>query len=166
MIFWTVKHVLISLVFILLIHYIYNFFKNNLTIPKVKDLVSKPQQQYNKIFDVMKNSKENQTEKNIIYKPIYTTLSLSHTGYNKKNMFDNEKPIMIFNIGAVGANWSLTKLPSVLSKMRSRSRANSTCAMLRRSRRGASSIALWASWCLLCYGQRLLGACQLAAYSP
>ena len=58
MIFWTVKHVVISLVFILLIHYIYNFFKNNLTIPKVKDLVSKPQQQYNKIFDVMKNGKE------------------------------------------------------------------------------------------------------------
>tara|TARA_B100001059_G_C17742595_1_gene532504 strand:- start:566 stop:928 length:363 start_codon:yes stop_codon:yes gene_type:complete len=65
MIFWTVKHVVISLVFILLIHYIYNFFKNNLTIPKVKDLVSKPQQQYNKIFDVMKNSKENQLNNNI-----------------------------------------------------------------------------------------------------
>ena len=64
MIFWTVKHVVISLVFILLIHYIYNFFKNNLTIPKVKDLVSKPQQQYNKIFDVMKNSNENQSNNN------------------------------------------------------------------------------------------------------
>lgn len=53
-----------------------------------------------------KNSKENQTEKDIIYKPIYTKLSLSHTGYNKKNMFDNDKPIMIFNIGAVGAGKS------------------------------------------------------------
>ena len=60
MIFWTVKHVVISLVFILLMHYIYNFFKSNLTIPKVKDLVSRPQQQYNKIFDVMRNSKKNE----------------------------------------------------------------------------------------------------------
>ena len=41
-------------------HYIYNFFKSNLTIPKVKDLVSRPQQQYNKIFDVMRNSKKNE----------------------------------------------------------------------------------------------------------
>jgi flagellar basal body P-ring protein FlgI len=29
--------------------------KNNLTIPKVKDLVSKPQKQYDEIFKVMEN---------------------------------------------------------------------------------------------------------------
>ena len=59
MIFWTIKHVVISLVFILLIHYIYNFFKSNLTIPKVKDLVSKPQQQYDKIFKAIENNNNN-----------------------------------------------------------------------------------------------------------
>ena len=73
MIFWTVKHVVISLVFILLMHYIYNFFKSNLTIPKVKDLVSRPQQQYNKIFDVMRNSKNNDNNDNNVVETTSST---------------------------------------------------------------------------------------------
>jgi len=45
---------IISLVLIILVHYLFTFFKTNLTIPKVKDLVNKPQKQYDALFDTMK----------------------------------------------------------------------------------------------------------------
>lgn len=48
---WIIQMSVISLILIILVHYLYNFFKNNLTIPKVKDLVNKPQQQYETIFN-------------------------------------------------------------------------------------------------------------------
>lgn len=49
---------------------------------------------------------DHQTEKQIIYKPSYIKKSIKHYGYENSDMFDNDKPIMIFNIGAVGAGKS------------------------------------------------------------
>ena len=63
MFFWIIQQILISLLLIISIHYIYIFFKNNLTIPKTKDLVKKPLERYKKIYTSMntdtKVSKEN-----------------------------------------------------------------------------------------------------------
>ena len=39
--FWILRQI-IALVFIVAVHYIYLYFKNNLTVPKTKDLVKKP----------------------------------------------------------------------------------------------------------------------------
>jgi len=50
---WTIKASIISVVFIFLIHNIYGFFKNTLTVPKTKDLVNSPTQQYEHIFQTM-----------------------------------------------------------------------------------------------------------------
>jgi len=61
MLYWTFKWVIISLVLIFLIHYLYSFFKNMLTIPKIKDLVNKPIAQYNEI--TIPEKKENKEEK-------------------------------------------------------------------------------------------------------
>ena len=45
-------------------HYIYDYFKKNLTIPKVKDLVNKPKEQYREIYESIKiNSKKEVVEK-------------------------------------------------------------------------------------------------------
>ena len=55
MIIWTLKQIIISFVLIALVHYIYNFLKNNLTSPKVKDLVNKPNEQYKEIYKSMSN---------------------------------------------------------------------------------------------------------------
>ena len=41
MLSWIIQMSVISLVLIILIHYLFTFFKTNLTIPKVKDLVNK-----------------------------------------------------------------------------------------------------------------------------
>jgi type II secretory pathway component PulC len=57
---WIIQMSIISLILIILVHYLFTFFKTNLTIPKVKDLVNKPQEQYEKLFDNMsqKNIKQ------------------------------------------------------------------------------------------------------------
>lgn len=46
---WFIKWILISFSIIILLHYLYLFFINTLTIPKVKDLINKPIEQYNEI---------------------------------------------------------------------------------------------------------------------
>ena len=53
---WIIQMSIISLVLIILVHYLFTFFKTNLTIPKVKDLVNKPQEQYEMLFNTIKSS--------------------------------------------------------------------------------------------------------------
>tara|TARA_B100001093_G_C26506227_1_gene875517 strand:+ start:110 stop:418 length:309 start_codon:yes stop_codon:yes gene_type:complete len=50
MIPWIIQISIISLIIIILIHYLFSFFKTNLTIPKVKDLVNKPKEQYEELY--------------------------------------------------------------------------------------------------------------------
>lgn len=53
MIPWIIQSGLISFILIFLIHYLFTFFKENLTVPKVIDLVNKPKEQYE---DLLKNT--------------------------------------------------------------------------------------------------------------
>lgn len=55
MFIWVTKQIVISILFIILIHYLYNYFKTNLTVPKVKDLVNEPKNEYNAIFKDLQN---------------------------------------------------------------------------------------------------------------
>ncbi len=50
MFFSIVKWVLISLTLIFLVHHLSMFLMNTLTVPKIKDLVTKPTQQYEEIY--------------------------------------------------------------------------------------------------------------------
>ena len=62
MLFWIIQQIFISLLLIISIHYIYLFFKNNLTIPKTKDLVKKPLERYRKIYTSMNNQPKESKE--------------------------------------------------------------------------------------------------------
>lgn len=62
MLFWIIQQTIISIVLIISVHYIYIFFKNNLTIPKTKDLVNRPTEQYKHIYSSLNKSKENNKE--------------------------------------------------------------------------------------------------------
>jgi hypothetical protein len=67
MIYWTIKNIIISVIFIFLIHHLIEFFKNTLTVPKVKDLVNIPTQKYDRIFNTInKNNLNNSEEEKII----------------------------------------------------------------------------------------------------
>ena len=47
---------IISLVLIILVHYLFIFFKTTLTIPKIKDLVNRPQQKYEDLFNAIRTN--------------------------------------------------------------------------------------------------------------
>jgi len=55
MFIWALKISILSVVFIFLIHYLINFFKNNLTVPKIKDLVNVSAQKYDNMYSVIGN---------------------------------------------------------------------------------------------------------------
>jgi len=61
MLFWLIKSALISIIIIMVVHHLINFFKNTLTVPKIKDLVNSPNQKYENIY----NTLNHKTEKNI-----------------------------------------------------------------------------------------------------
>ena len=50
MIGWIIQITALSLCMIAVMHYLYVFFKTTLTVPKVKDLVNRPQKQYDALF--------------------------------------------------------------------------------------------------------------------
>ena len=77
MLFWIIQQTIISVVLIISVHYIYIFFKNNLTIPKTKDLVNKPREQYKKIYSSLKKSKEDSKEMKTELKNYLKTLTAS-----------------------------------------------------------------------------------------
>jgi len=52
---WIGKISFLSLLLIFLIHYLYIFFLQNLTVPKVKDLVNRPNEQYDNIIKSLKS---------------------------------------------------------------------------------------------------------------
>ena len=56
MFFSIVKWVLISLTLIFLVHHLYMFLMNTLTVPKIKDLVNKPNQQYKDLYQTLGGS--------------------------------------------------------------------------------------------------------------
>ena len=90
MLLWIVQQIIISVVLIVTVHYIYIFFKNNLTVPKTKDLVKKPTEQYKKIYNSINNPKQEN-------KSMKSELKNFIKGLNKKN----EKR----NIESVGSNY-------------------------------------------------------------
>ena len=55
MLTWVLQMIIISIIFIFLVHHLINFFKTTLTVPKIKDLVNSPTQKYENMFNVMSN---------------------------------------------------------------------------------------------------------------
>jgi len=63
MLFWIIQNIIISIVLIMSIHYIYLYFKTNLTVPKTKDLVKKPIEQYRKIYNSIQQEMPDKIDK-------------------------------------------------------------------------------------------------------
>lgn len=56
MLLWTVQTIIISIIFIFLVHHLITYFKQILTVPRTKDLVNSPIQKYNDMFKIISNS--------------------------------------------------------------------------------------------------------------
>jgi len=86
MLFLVTKTAVISLVLIILVHSLYIFLKTNLTIPKIKDLVNKPNMRYKEIYDTIlkKNEKQESSEMKSELKKYLQSLSKEKTTGPKK----------------------------------------------------------------------------------
>jgi hypothetical protein len=76
------KWSIISLVLIMLIHYLYSFFKQTLTIPKTKDLVNRPADAYKKIYETIGNQQETNQQMKDELKNFLTNLNNTNTNAN------------------------------------------------------------------------------------
>jgi hypothetical protein len=65
--FEPILYISLSFIFIFVLHYLYNFFKNNLTTPQVKDLVNKPRELYTEIYKDLNDKNSHFREKDDIY---------------------------------------------------------------------------------------------------
>jgi hypothetical protein len=55
MLLWIFQTSILSIILIFLVHYLINFFKTTLTVPKIKDLVNCPTQKYENIYNIIGN---------------------------------------------------------------------------------------------------------------
>lgn len=59
MLYWIIQITVISIILIFLVHYLINFFKSTLTVPKIKDLVNTPTQKYESMFHIISKNNSN-----------------------------------------------------------------------------------------------------------
>jgi len=84
MLYWTIQITIISIILICLVHYLINFFKSALTVPKIKDLVNSPIQKYENMYSIINNgnTSEIKDKKN----NDYTLIDLLPTNKEDTNM--------------------------------------------------------------------------------
>ena len=89
MLFWIIQATVISIVLIFLVHYLFNFFKSTLTVPKIKDLVNSPTQKYENMFNII--SKNNsKTHDNNTFNNDYNDNNDNNFNDNNDNNNENE----------------------------------------------------------------------------
>jgi hypothetical protein len=101
MIGWIIQVTALSLCLIAVMHYLYVFFKTTLTVPKVKDLVNRPQKQYDALFKgVTSQNRFDQTGSETtsisMLQPLQTQMSTtaSLTASNTSSMKDELKQFL------------------------------------------------------------------------
>jgi hypothetical protein len=53
MLYWIIQISIISIILIFLLHYLFIFFKETLTVPKIKDLVNVPNKKYENMYNII-----------------------------------------------------------------------------------------------------------------
>ena len=76
---------IISLILIILIHYLYSFFQTTLTIPKIKDLVNRPADAYKEIYQTINHPQVKQNKNNINQQSILKTSNHEASSQNMKD---------------------------------------------------------------------------------
>jgi hypothetical protein len=64
MLSWVIQTTLISIIFIFVVHYLINFFKSTLTVPKLKDLVNNPSKKYENMYSIINSNNSQNSSQN------------------------------------------------------------------------------------------------------
>ena len=114
MFYLIIQWSIISLILIILIHYLYSFFKTTLTIPKIEDLVNKPADTYKEIYETIEKYKTNEREKIKDNHPVKVAVdnesmkdelknflnNLSSNNLDSTNTFNEKQEINSFEYGS------------------------------------------------------------------
>jgi len=84
---WILQTIVFSILFIIIIHYLYLFFMNNLTTPIIKDLVYTPSDKYKHMFHIINNNSSNNIQSNS------SSTNINDLNYNLSDLIPNETPI-------------------------------------------------------------------------
>ncbi len=84
MLSWIIQITIISIILIFLVHYLFNFFKETLTVPKIKDLVNVPNKKYENIFNIISKTNETPNYTDIDLLPIQTNIEPQTTENNEQ----------------------------------------------------------------------------------
>ena len=82
---WIIQIAIISFIFIYLVHHLLNFFKNMLTVPKVKDLVDSPNKKYEDIFATLNNTNKSFSNNNSNSNSSFTEIDLLPSSSTNKD---------------------------------------------------------------------------------
>lgn len=88
MLFWCIQISIASFILIYLVHHLVNYFKDTLTVPKVKDLVNSPNKKYEDMFAILNNTQSK--------KPLatdFTEIDLLPSGNLGTNTGDQFNPL-------------------------------------------------------------------------
>lgn len=95
MLFLILKWSTISLTLIILLHHLYTFLMNTLTVPKTKDLITKPKEQYKDIFQTIQKSNSANIQQSDNNKKTNTDMADELSSFlndlKKKSPIDNKK---------------------------------------------------------------------------
>ena len=79
MFFYVLQSLILSLLLIFLVHYLFEFFKSTMTVPKVKDLVKGPSKRYDEIYSVIHTPKSTEAMKDELKNFLRQQMSSSST---------------------------------------------------------------------------------------
>jgi len=91
MLFWSLQITVISIILIFLVHHLIVFFKSNLTVPKVKDLVNAPAQKYEDIYKTISSREDSSS--------YMDSLLPKQNGNSKSN--SNPEPKFVPNVASM-----------------------------------------------------------------
>jgi hypothetical protein len=97
MLFWIIQTTILSIILIFLVHYLIEFFKSTLTVPKIKDLVNSPTQKYENMFNVINSQGFAYKESELIPPPNDMKNELKN--FLKKQMSVSESSTDISSLG-------------------------------------------------------------------
>ena len=92
MLSWIIQMIILSVIFIFLVHQLIIFFKENLTVPKIKDLVNAPSQKYENIYQIISSDKNDNlntnklTNEQLIPKPDIESMKNELKGFFKEQL--------------------------------------------------------------------------------
>ena len=117
MLYWIIQVTFVSIALIFLVHYLINFFKSTLTVPKIKDLVNTSTQKYENMFNVIQQKpqtsttdyslidllpKEEETNmkgelKNFLKKQLHSSVNNSGTNISSLDLMSNTDSYSLYN---------------------------------------------------------------------